>query len=110
MKINIKNNSTKNITKVNVVKNFLIFCQSNSPIKNNINIVLVDSSYGDLPQGKIFIPLSDGTIIDILNNVANIWITEFSRQRNIPCKNNEPELLVNFFLRENPLIKNLLYI
>ena len=54
MKINVKNNSTANSTKIDLVKEFLRFCQLNSPLKTSIDIVFVDKSNQVFFDGKYF--------------------------------------------------------
>jgi hypothetical protein len=46
--------------------------------------------------------------IDCYKLIADKWISEFSKQRKINCGEKEKELLVEFFLKKNPHLKNVI--
>lgn len=100
IKLNFKINTSQETTKINFVKEFILFCQKNSPLKKSINVVFVDKSYINNIPNKIIVELENKSEIDILNDVSVLWIKEFSNQRKIVCKNKESELLVKFFLKD----------
>ena len=108
MKIYVKNNSTANLQKVNVVREFFKFCQNNSPLKSSINFVFVDKSSETYFDGKYLIPLKTSKLNENLNLVSQMWINEFSKQRGIPCGYVESQLLVNYFIKNNPSVNNIL--
>ena len=110
MKINIKNNSSETISKVNWVSEFIKFCQSNYPLKSKIDLVLVDSSNTNYFANKYIIALGGKNLNDIFYEVSNTWVDLFSTERKIKCVNGERELCVKFFVKNNPKVQNELYI
>jgi hypothetical protein len=108
MKINIKNSSTATSRKVDAMKQFLRFSQESSPLNREIEIIFVDSTNDTLFESKYFIPLRNMRSIDCYKLIADKWISEFSKQRKINCGEKEKELLVEFFLKKNPHLKNVI--
>jgi len=110
MKINIKNNSTDDLSKANWVTEFIKFCQNNYPLKSKLDFVLVDSSNTNYFADKYIISLRGKTLSDIFHEVSNLWIDLFSSERKINCVNGERELCVKFFVKKNPKVQNELYL
>ena len=108
MKINVKNNSTANVQKINIIREFFKFCQTNSPLKNSINFVFVDKTNETFFDGKYLLPLKTVNLSENLNLVSQMWTNEFSKQRNIPCGYRESQLLVSYFIKNNPSVSKLL--
>ena len=104
MKINIKNNSTDKPMKIQVLRNFLVFCQEFSPLKKNINIVFVDRTDTPNYENMYLIETKNYTPIELVNKISQIWINEFSKQRRIPCTEREVSIMVNTFIEKNPNI------
>jgi hypothetical protein len=110
MKINIKNNSKVNVKKTNSLKDFMKFCQIHSPLKDSINVTFVDRSTTEFFNGSYLIPVKTLKLSGCLDLLAQLWVGEFSKQRQIPCSFVESQLLVKFFLEQNTNIKNILNI
>jgi hypothetical protein len=108
MKINIKNNSTGDSQKIQVLKDFMKFCQTHSPLKKTINVTFVDKSSEHFFNENYLIPLKSSKLDECLNLMSQFWVGEFSKQRNIPCGYSESQLLVRFFLEKNPSVKKFL--
>jgi hypothetical protein len=108
MKINVKNNSTANVAKIDFVKEFLRFCQINSPLKSSIDVVFVDRSNQVFFDGKYLVPIKFTKLKDSLSIVSKFWIEEFSKQRKINCVGVESELLTKFFIEKNPSVSKFL--
>jgi len=108
MKINIKNSSTATSRKVEAMKQFLRFCQESSPLNREIEITFVDFTNDTVFESKYFIPLRNTRSMDCYKLIANKWISEFSKQRKINCGEKERELLVEFFIKKNPHLKNVI--
>ena len=104
MKINIKNNSTDKPMKIQVLRNFLVFCQEFSPLKKNINIVFVDRTDTPNYENMYLIETKNYTPIELVNKISQIWINEFSKQRRIPCTEREVSIMANTFIEKNPNI------
>lgn len=110
MKINVKNNSTANTQKIEASKEFLKFCQINSPLKTSINLTFVDKTNETYFNGMYLVPTKQKNLSECLNLISQFWISEFSKQRNIPCGYRESQLLVKFFLEKNQRIQKILNI
>jgi hypothetical protein len=108
MKINVKNNSKASAQKIAAMKQFLTFCQENSPLNREVEIIFVDSTNDSVFESKYFIPLRNIRSIDCYKHIANKWMNEFSKQRKVPCGDKEKELLVEFFLKKFPYLKNVI--
>ena len=71
-----------------VVQEFLKFCQQGHPLKRDVESHLLGERYGKMTTGseslgKIKI-LSEGRmLIDILRTISHEWVHEFARQRRI---------------------------
>lgn len=108
MKINVKNSSTATSRKIDAMKQFLRFCQESSPLNREIEITFVDSTNDTVFESKYFIPLRNTRALQCYQLIADKWISEFSKQRKINCGDKERELLVEFFLKKNPHLKNVI--
>jgi hypothetical protein len=110
MKINVKNNSTANSTKIDLVKEFLRFCQLNSPLKTSIDIVFVDKSNQVFFDGKYLVPVKSTNLDHILDIVSDFWVKEFSKQRMSNRIGHEAYLIKKFFIDKNPSVSKFLNI
>ena len=108
MKINVKNNSTGNPKKLEILKEFLKFCQLHSPLKSEINVVFVNRTNEKFFDGNYLIPTKFTKLNEGLTTISKFWIEEFSKQRKINCGEKERELLVEFFIKKNPHLKNVI--
>lgn len=102
MEINIKNNSSYDEMKFEVIKEYLKFCQQTSPLKTKINMQLVNETNQDFFNGSYMIGTLNKSFSDVLLDIANKWITEFSKQRKINCGNKEAQLMQTYFLKNFP--------
>lgn len=108
MKIIVKNNSRSSLRKVDAMKQFLMFCQENSPLNREIEITFVDSTNDTVFESRYFIPLRNVRTMDCYRFIANKWICEFAKQRKINCGEGEKKLLVDFFIKKNPQLTNII--
>jgi hypothetical protein len=108
MKINVKNNSTGNTQKIEILKNFLRFCQLNSPLKSDINVVFVNRTTETFFDGNYLVPTKFSKLGEGIEKISKFWIEEFSKQRRINCVGIESELLVKFFMEQNPNISKMI--
>jgi hypothetical protein len=108
MKINIKNNSTDKPMKIQILRNFLVFCQEFSPLKKSINIVFVDRTDTPIYEGMYLIETKNYTPIELFNKISQIWVDEFSKQRKIPCTEKEVSVMSNTFISRNPNLNSIL--
>ena len=105
MKINIKNNSTASVNKISAIKEFIKFCQENSPLNREIEVIFVDSSNEPEIDLKYFIPLRNIRVMDCYKKISEKWVHEFSKQRKIQCGDTESKLLVEFFIKKYSHLK-----
>ena len=105
MKINVKNNSTASVAKISAIKEFIKFCQENSPLNREIEVILVESSNEPSVDLKYFIPVRSIRVMDCYKKISEKWAQEFSRQRKVQCGDTESRLLVEFFIKKNPHLK-----
>ena len=105
MKINVKNNSTASVAKISAIKEFIKFCQENSPLNKEIEVILVESSNEPSVDLKYFIPVRNIRVMDCYKKISEKWVQEFSRQRNVQCGDTESRLLVEFFINKYPNLK-----
>ena len=110
MKVNIKNSSTVDSNKLEIITNFIGFCHQNSPIKKIVEVVLVDFTSDELFNGKFYFIVQNKSVKEILDYISSIWIDEFSSQRKISVSGPEKELMVKFFLEKFPNYENFLHI
>jgi|688.fasta_scaffold284739_4 hypothetical protein len=110
MKINVKNNSTGNPKKLEILKEFLKFCQLHSPLKSEINVVFVNRTNEKFFDGNYLIPTKFTKLNEGLTTISKFWIEEFSKQRKINSVGIESQLLVKFFIENNPSVQKLLNI
>lgn len=111
--------------KLRIVQSFTKFAQSNSPLKKDVEIILMDQRLGVMSTGSeitgtIKILAKDRMLIDILRTVAHEWTHEFARQRKIKLQgyntqsqedyaNVEAGIMVRAFEKQNPEFVALLY-
>ena len=105
MKINVKNSCSATQSKIDAVKEFVKFCQENSPLNKNIEIILVDSTNDPSIDSKYFIPLRNIRVMDCYRIISEKWVQEFAKQRKVQCTDIESRLLVEFFLKKYPQLK-----
>jgi hypothetical protein len=102
MKINIKNNSTFNLQKFESIKEFLKFCQETSPLKQEISFMLVNETNQELFNGDYMVGVNGKGFSEVLLDIANKWISEFSKQRKINCGVKEAQLMRTYFTKKFP--------
>ena len=90
--------------KIQILRNFLVFCQEFSPLKKTINIVFVDRTDTSTYDGMYLIETKNYSPIELINKISQIWIDEFSKQRKIPCTEKEVFVMADTFLKKNPNI------
>ncbi len=89
MKVNLYDKSSGlGSEQINVIQDFLRFCQKNSPLKKDVDIHLLGERFGKMTTGseitgRIKVLAGGRMLIDILRTVAHEWVHEFARQRNI---------------------------
>jgi hypothetical protein len=108
MKINVKNNSKSSTKKIEAMKQFLVFCQESSPLNRQVEFIFVDSTNDSVFELKYFIPLRNIRSIDCYKYIADKWVNEFAKQRKINAGEKEKELIVEFFLKKYPYLKNVI--
>ena len=108
MKINVKNNSTASAAKIDLVKEFLRFCQLNSPLKSSIEIIFVDRTNQVFFDGRYLIPVKITKLKECLEIISDFWVKEFSKQRKVSRIGIESELLIKFFIESTPSVLNFL--
>jgi hypothetical protein len=104
MKVNIKNNSTFNSEKFELIKEFLKFSQETSPLKKEISFMLVNETNQELFNGDYMIGVNGKTFYQVLTDVSRKWIKEFSNQRKINCGEKEIVLMVDYFVKKFPFL------
>ena len=126
MKVNLYDKSSGlGSEQINVIQDFLRFCQKNSPLKKDIDIQLLGERFGKMTTeseilGRIKVLAGGRMLIDILRTVAHEWVHEFARQRNIKLQgfntvsqenfaNSEAGIMTRMFEKSNPQLTELLY-
>ena len=126
MKVNLYDKSSGlGSEQINVVQDFLRFCQKNSPLKKDIDIQLLGERFGKMTTGseilgRIKVLAGGRMLIDILRTVAHEWVHEFARQRNIKLQgfntvsqenfaNSEAGIMIRMYEKSNPQLTELLY-
>ena len=126
MKVNLYDKSSGlGSEQINVVQDFLRFCQKNSPLKKDIDIQLLGERFGKMTTGseilgRIKVLAGGRMLIDILRTVAHEWVHEFARQRNIKLQgfntvsqenyaNSEAGIMIRMYEKSNPQLTALLY-
>ena len=124
MKVNLYDKSSElGSEEINVIQDFLRFCQKNSPLKKDVDIHLLGERYGKMTtgseiSGKIRVLAGGRMLIDILRTIAHEWVHEFSRQRNIKLQglisqenyaNSEAGIMLRMYEKSNPQLTALLY-
>jgi len=126
MKVRIVNRS-KNLSndRLNVIQSFFIFAHDNSPLKKDLQVVMLDVKIGDMTTGSeisglIKILVSDMKLIDIIQTLSHEWTHEFARQRKIKLQgsntesqddfeNNEGGIMTRMFEKSHPEYESLFY-
>jgi len=126
MKVRIVNRS-KNLSddRLNVIQSFFKFAQDNSPLKKDLQVVMLDVKIGDMTTGSeisglIKILVSDMKLIDIIQTLSHEWTYEFARQRKIKLQgsntesqddfeNNEGGIMTRMFEKSHPEYESLFY-
>jgi len=126
MKVRIVNRS-KNLSddRLNVIQSFFKFAQENSPLKQDLQVVMLDVKVGGMTTGSeisglIKILVSDRILIDIIRTLSHEWTHEFARQRNVKLQgfnthsqedfaNSEGGLMTRMFEKSHPEYEALLY-
>ena len=126
MKVNLYDKSSGlGSEQINVVQDFLRFCQKNSPLKKDIDIQLLGERFGKMTTGseilgRIKVLAGGRMLIDILRTIAHEWVHEFARQRNIKLQgfntvsqenyaNSEAGIMIRMYEKSNPQLTALLY-
>ena len=126
MKVNLYDKSSGlGSEQINVVQDFLRFCQKNSPLKKDIDIQLLGERFGKMTTGseilgRIKVLAGGRMLIDILRTIAHEWVHEFARQRNIKLQgfntqsqenyaNTEAGIMIRMYEKSNPQLTELLY-
>lgn len=126
MKVNLYDKSSGlGSEHINVIQDFLRFCQKNSPLKKDLEIHLLGERFGKMTTGseiggKIRVLVGGRMLIDILRTIAHEWVHEFARQRNIKLQgyntisqenyaNSEAGIMIRMFEKSNPQLTALLY-
>jgi hypothetical protein len=110
MKVNIKNSSSIESNKLEIITSFIGFCQQNSPIKKVVEVVLVDFTSDEVFNGKFYFVVKNKSVKEILDYISSVWVDEFGKQRNVSVSSLEKELMVKFFMEKFPNYESLLYI
>jgi hypothetical protein len=126
MKVRIVNRS-KNLSddRLTVIQSFFKFAQENSPLKQDLQVVMLDVKVGGMTTGSeisglIKILVSDRILIDIIRTLSHEWTHEFARQRNVKLQgfntqsqedfaNSEGGLMTRMFEKSHPEYEALLY-
>jgi hypothetical protein len=126
MKVNLYDKSSGlGSEQINVIQDFLRFCQKNSPLKKDVDIQLLGERFGKMTTGseilgRIKVLAGGRMLIDILRTVAHEWVHEFARQRNIKLQgfntqsqenyaNTEAGIMIRMYEKSNPQLTALLY-
>lgn len=126
MKVNLYDKSSGlGSEQINVIQDFLRFCQKNSPLKKDVDIQLLGERFGKMTTGseilgRIKVLAGGRMLIDILRTIAHEWVHEFARQRNIKLQgfntvsqenfaNSESGIMIRMYEKSNPQLTALLY-
>jgi hypothetical protein len=126
MKVNLYDKSSGlGSEQINVIQDFLRFCQKNSPLKKDVDIQLLGERFGKMTTGseilgRIKVLAGGRMLIDILRTIAHEWVHEFARQRNIKLQgfntisqenyaNSEAGIMIRMYEKSNPQLTALLY-
>ncbi|CAB4130182.1 hypothetical protein UFOVP117_296 [uncultured Caudovirales phage] len=126
MKVNLYDKSSGlGSEQINVIQDFLKFCQKNSPLKKDVDIQLLGERFGKMTTGseilgRIKVLAGGRMLIDILRTIAHEWVHEFARQRNIKLQgfntisqenyaNSEAGIMIRMYEKSNPQLTALLY-
>jgi hypothetical protein len=126
MKVNLYDKSSGlGSEQINVIQDFLRFCQKNSPLKKDVDIQLMGERFGKMTTGseilgRIKVLAGGRMLIDILRTIAHEWVHEFARQRNIKLQgfntisqenyaNSEAGIMIRMYEKSNPQLTALLY-
>jgi hypothetical protein len=111
--------------KIQVIRDFLKFAQENSPLKRDIEIILMSERMGVMSTGSqisglIKVLADNRMLLDIIRTIAHEWTHEFARQRKIKLQgyntqsqedyaNTEAGIMVRVFEKKYPQYVALLY-
>jgi hypothetical protein len=111
--------------KIQVIRDFLKFAQENSPLKRDVEIILMSERMGVMSTGSeitglIKVLADNRMLLDIIRTIAHEWTHEFARQRKIKLQgyntqsqedyaNTEAGIMVRMFESQNPQFVALLY-
>jgi hypothetical protein len=123
MKVNLYDKSSGlGSEQINVIQDFLRFCQKNSPLKKDVDIQLLGERFGKMTTGseilgRIKVLAGGKMLIDILRTISDKWVHEFARQRNIKLQgfntisqeNSESGIMIRMYEKSNPQLTVLLY-
>ena len=126
MKVNLYDKSSGlGSEQIDVIQDFLRFCQKNSPLKKDVDIQLLGERFGKMTTGseilgRIKVLAGGRMLIDILRTIAHEWVHEFARQRNIKLQgfntvsqenyaNSEAGIMIRMYEKSNPQLTALLY-
>ena len=126
MKVNLYDKSSGlSSEQINVIQDFLRFCQKNSPLKKDVDIQLLGERFGKMTTGseilgRIKVLAGGRMLIDILRTIAHEWVHEFAHQRNIKLQgfntvsqenfaNSESGIMIRMYEKSNPQLTELLY-
>jgi len=111
--------------KLQVIRDFLKFAQENSPLKRDVEIVLMSERIGVMSTGSeitglIKVLADNRMLLDIIRTIAHEWTHEFARQRKIKLQgyntqsqedyaNTEAGIMSRAFEKKYPQYVALLY-
>lgn len=111
--------------KIQVIRDFLKFAQENSPLKRDVEIVLMSERIGVMSTGSeitglIKVLADNRMLLDIIRTIAHEWTHEFARQRKIKLQgyntqsqedyaNTEAGIMARAFEKKYPQYVALLY-
>lgn len=111
--------------KLQVIRDFLKFAQENSPLKRDVEIVLMSERIGVMSTGSeitglIKVLADNRMLLDIIRTIAHEWTHEFARQRKIKLQgyntqsqedyaNTEAGIMARAFEKKYPQYVALLY-
>jgi len=111
--------------KLQVIRDFLKFAQENSPLKRDVEIVLMSERIGAMSTGSeisglIKVLADNRMLLDIIRTIAHEWTHEFAVQRKIKLQgyntqsqedyaNTEAGIMARAFEKKYPQYVALLY-
>jgi hypothetical protein len=111
--------------KIQIIRDFLKFAQENSPLKRDVEIILMSERMGVMSTGSeisglIKVLADNRMLLDIIRTIAHEWTHEFARQRKIKLQgyntqsqedyaNTEAGIMARVFEKKYPQYVALLY-